>query len=90
VINTYEVEASEELKQCLVTCFGEKDCISYNLGPVVDNMRKCELNGIDNTTFNSKPANVTDQQGAQYCPFKVRNTFSNRRYIYFPFQRGNI
>ncbi|XP_020897270.1 uncharacterized protein LOC110236123 [Exaiptasia diaphana] len=66
VIKSLEVLASGE-DECQSLCFLEGQCVSYNLGPVKDHKRACELSSSDHWTF---PDALKDMKGHEYCPIK--------------------
>ena len=54
---------------CLAQCFMEENCMSYNLGPPVDEHHQCELSNSDHVMH---PKDLMKRQGFLYQPFEVR------------------
>ncbi|XP_020898257.1 uncharacterized protein LOC110237027, partial [Exaiptasia diaphana] len=55
------------LEECQMRCFAVHDCVSYNLGPINDHRRTCELSSSDHWTFHDA---LKDMKGHEYCPIK--------------------
>ena len=53
---------------CQENCFLEGKCISYNLGPIQEQIRSCELSDADHV---SDPGDVVQGNGSEYCAVKV-------------------
>ena len=58
---------------CMVQCFGEKRCVSYNIGPIEDGFHQCELSDSDHV---QDPQDMKDKPGFSYVTTKVRDLLS--------------
>ena len=66
VIASFPVEKEDD---CQMKCFRHKFCVSYNLGPAVENdVRACEISKSDEFR---DPQNMTDRPGYLYRGIEV-------------------
>ena len=76
LIASYPVEKEDD---CQLKCFWHRLCVSYNLGPVVENdVRECEISKSDEFR---DPQNMTDRPGyfyrgtEVYCKYSQHDLF---------------
>lgn len=56
---------------CLTQCFKEANCMSFNLGPLVDGNHECELSNSDHVMH---PNDLEHRAGFVYQSFEVSST----------------
>lgn len=56
---------------CIGRCSMESNCMSFNIGPPIDNHVICQLSDSDHTTH---PEDLRPQEGFTYRATEVRNS----------------
>lgn len=71
VLASHPVEKEDD---CQMKCFRHKLCVSYNLGPAVENgVRECEISKSDEFR---DPQNMTDRPGYIYRGTEVSELYT--------------